>query len=210
MAGTDTDATWASDRTPKPRSTTLLASDDATQTVFPTTTGGPGSGPPGNATLAVSPVAGSIRTRRPSVSANSHFPLEIRLSWANDWRLISSAPHMPPAIRSGAPAGDDDSGEDGVNDAGAEADDAGVPPPGEVTWLWCEVTATAMPALAPATANTRRGRGSRYPPRPCPASLASRDATSSTVTRRGGSGVTWCNISASCRSSVFTTPPLRS
>ena len=45
---------------------------------------------------------------------------------------------------------------------------------------------------------------------PGPAWLASRNAMSSTVTRRGGSGVTRCSISVSCCSSVFTTSPLRS
>ncbi len=79
----------------------------------------------------------------------------------------------------------------------------------------------AMPALAPAMANTlsaastgvqplfrqrdpRCERGSRC------GSLASRYATSSTVTRRGGSGVTRCSISANCLSSVFTRSHLRS
>ena len=102
----------------------------------------------------------------------------------------------------------------------------GVPSLGAPPRLWCEVATVAMPALAPAMANTlsaastgvqpcpprktlfhrdpRPGRGFR------PGSLASRNATSSTVTPRGGSGVTRCSISASCLSSVFTRSHLRS
>ena len=153
----------------------------------------------------------------------------------NDWRLISSAPHMPDAIGSGGQVGSVDvDGCDGaaeVAEVDTEADEVEVLSPGAVVWLWREAIAVAMPALAPATTTTlaaastgaqprprprlprpgpRRRRGPGCPPRACPASLASRNATSSTVTRRGGSGVTRCSISASCRSSVFTTPHLRS
>jgi hypothetical protein len=96
-----------------------------------------------------------------------------------DWRLISSAPHSPPATRSGCPAGVADC--DGEPDAETVA--GGVPSLGAPPWLWCEVATVAMPALAPAMANTlsaastgvqprflkenpRLGRGSR--PRPDP------------------------------------------
>ena len=93
------------------------------------------------------------------------------------------------------------------------------------------VASTAMPAVAPATTKTlaaaragaqarpqlgRRMRESRYGRRrdrgrrPGSAWLASRNAISSTVTRRGGSGVMRCSISVSWRSSVFTTRHLRS
>ena len=152
----------------------------------------------------------------------------------NAWRLISSAPHIPLATTSGGQVGwrevDGCGGAEvaGVDTLWDDAEEDGIPSPGEVGVWWCEVSAVAMPALAPATTTTlaaastgaqprprphprpRRGRGSRDPPRARPASLASRNATSSTVTLRGGSGVTWCSISASCRSSVFTTPHLRS
>ena len=122
----------------------------------------------------MSPVAGSIRSSEPPLIAYSESPLPVSESWANDWWLISSAPQMPPAIRGDVPAGVCD----GAVEDGADDTEADVPPPGEVTWLWCELTATAMPALVPATANTltaastgaqprfqpenpRRGRGSR-------------------------------------------------
>ena len=147
-----------------------------------------------------------------------------------DWRLISSAPHMPAAIRSGGHVGAVDlDGCDGATEAAGvdtEADEGGIPSPGEVLRVWCEAIAVAMPALAPAMTTTlaaastgaqprartgpRHARACRCPPRAPAASSASRNATSSTVTRRGGSGVTRCSISASCRSSVFTTPHLRS
>src|SRR5690349_931430 len=131
---------------------------------------------------------------------------------------------MPPAIRSGVPADPVDDGE-AVEAGGEDTDDVGVAFAVGV-WPWWEVVTLAMVALAPATTTTpsaasagaqpllrkenpRRGRGSRPRPDPCP-SRATRYAMSSTVTRRGGSGVIRCSISASCRSSVFTTPHLRS
>ena len=140
---------------------------------------------------------------------------------------MSSAPHIPPATRSGAPA---DAGDcDGaVGDAEPDIGATVVCGPlfGAGAWLWCEVATVAMPALAPAMANTlsaastgvqprflkenpRREPGSR-PRRDPSTSPATRNATSSTVTRRGGSGVTRCSISASCLSSVFTRSHLRS
>ena len=148
----------------------------------------------------------------------------------NDWRLISSAPHIPLATRTGGQVGPADvDGCDGAAEvAGVDTEVNGVPPPGEVAWLGCEVSTVAMPALAPATTTTlaaastgaqprplvrpglRHARGSRCPPPASSAWRASRNATSSTVTGRGGSGVTRCSISASCRSSVFATPHLRS
>src|SRR6266700_8144468 len=168
----------------------------------------------------MAPGAGSIRAREPSPTANSESPLLVSEPGLNDSRLISSAPHIPPATRSGCPAGVCvcDVG-DGDPDTDAVA--GGVPSLGAPLWLWCEVATVAMPALAPAMANTlstastgvqplflqrdpRRERGSRW------GSLASRYATFSTVTRRGGSGVTRCSISASCLSSVFTRSHLRS
>src|SRR5580692_3501859 len=94
----------------------------------------------------------------------------------------------------------------------AGADDVGdvggvlltrLPDPG--VGLWCEVSTTAAPALRPATTTTlaaasagaqprrqvppRRARGDLARlDRVWPAVLARRNATSSTVTRRGGSG----------------------
>ena len=131
------------------------------------------------------------------------------------------ASHIPPATGSVSQDGGGDCDGavgDGEPDIGVVA--GGVPSFGAGV-LWCEVATVAMPALTPAMANTlsaastgvqplffqldpRRERGSRR------GSLASRYATSSTVTRRGGSGVTRCSISASCLSSVFTRPHLRS
>ena len=138
------------------------------------------------------------------------------------------APHIPPATRSGSPA-DADAGDcdgavgDGEFDTVAVA---GGPAAVVGVWLWCEVATVAMPALAPAMANTLSAASTGVQPRPPPktplkenprrergprpGSLASRNATSSTVTRRGGSGVTRCSISASCLSSVFTRSHLRS
>src|ERR1700677_1099740 len=114
-----------------------------------------------------------------------------------------------------------------------------VRPAGGELGLWCEVSATATEVLAAITTTTpaaassgdqRRPRlprlygrvslgwpASRWPaPRrverrdePVPA-LASRIAMSSTVTLRGGSGVTRCSISASLCSSMVTVPHLRS
>ena len=137
------------------------------------------------------------------------------------------APHIPPATRSGSPAdaGDCDGAVgDGEFDTVAVA--GGVPSLGAPLRLWCEVATVAMPALAPAMANTLSAASTGVQPRPPPktplkenprrergprpGSLASRNATSSTVTRRGGSGVTRCSISASCLSSVFTRSHLRS
>ena len=105
----------------------------------------------------------------------------------------------------------------------------GVPPAVAGVWLWCEVATAAIPALAPAMANTLSAASTGVQPRPprktprqktraagaAPVppglkSLATRNATSSTVTRRGGSGVTRCSISASCLSSVFMRSHLRS
>src|SRR5208283_5026012 len=116
-------------------------------------------------------------------------------AWVNDWRLISFAPHTPPAIRSGGQVGPGDAvGCDGPAEDGtveAEAENELGPPPDEVAWLGCEVITVAMPALAPATTNTlaaastgaqprplvqagpRRARGSRCPPRAPSASRAS-------------------------------------
>jgi hypothetical protein len=85
---------------------------------------------------------------------------------------------MPPAIRSGVPAGLVDDG--GAVEGGAEdtdADDAGVPLVAGAL-PWCEFATVAMPTVAPAMATTlsaaragaqrllpkenpRRGRGSR-------------------------------------------------
>src|ERR1700676_2043323 len=147
-------------------------------------------------------------------------------------RLISSAPHIPLATRSGGQLGCTDVGTcDGAGEeAGEEADvetegeDVEVVPPPDEAGPRCEVTTVAMPALAPATTITlaaaragaqprpqaRWARGSRWRRCPGPAAwLASRNATSSTVTRRGGSGATRRSMSASCRSSVFMTPHLQ-
>jgi hypothetical protein len=141
--------------------------------------------------------------------------------------LISLASHIPSATRRVSPAGGGDcDGAVGDGEFDTVAVAGGAPPAVAGVWLWCEVATVAMPALAPAMANTlsaastgvqprpprktlfqidpRRGRGSRW------GSLASRYATSSTVTRRGGSGVTRCSISASCLSSVFMRSHLRS
>src|SRR5215467_12377181 len=93
------------------------------------------------------PVAGSIRAREPSPTAYSAFPLPASEPWLNDWRLISSAPHIPPATRSGC---DDEAGGELDTDAVA----GGVPSLGAPPRLWCEVATVAMPALAPAMANT--------------------------------------------------------
>src|SRR5262245_45978161 len=96
------------------------------------------------------PVAGSIRAREPAPTAYSAFPLPASEPWLNDWRLISSAPHIPPATRSGCPpdvcVGDGDPDTDAV--AG------GVPSLGAPPRPWCEVATVAMPALVPAMANT--------------------------------------------------------
>src|SRR5260370_9739373 len=161
-------------------------------------------------------------------------------SCVNVWRLISSAPHSAWATGTGGNTVDV-----GVTDVGCwdgAAEDADAEGGAEFTTLpddvepLCEVSATAMAALAPATTKTlaaartgvqvrfqperplpgpRRKRGRRCPPRRTPsprrpAWLASRNATSSTVTRRRGSGLTRRSISDSCHSSVFTTPHLRS
>src|SRR2546430_14245798 len=115
---------------------------------------------------------------------------------------------MPPAIRSGVPAGPVDDGE--AVEAGGEdtdADDVGVPLAAGAG-LWWEVATLATAALAPAMTitpsaasagaqrrppkaplakeNPRRGRGSR--PDPCP-SPATRYAKASVVTPRGRPGV---------------------
>ena len=166
-------------------------------------------------------MAGSIRAREPLPATKSESPLPVSEPCMNDPRLISSAPHIPPATCRGCPADVDCDGEVGDGEPVTEALAGGVPSPGAPPRLWCEVATVAMPALAPAMANTlsaastgvqplfrqidpRGERGSRR------GSLATRNATSSTVTRRGGSGVTRCSISASCLSSVFTRPHLRS
>ena len=52
----------------------------------------------------VAPVAGSIRAREPLPATKSESPLPVSEPCMNDPRLISSAPHIPPATRSGLPA----------------------------------------------------------------------------------------------------------
>ena len=88
----------------------------------------------------------------------------------NDWRLISSAPHIPPATRSGGHVGpaDVDGCDGAVEVAGVEteADEGGIPSPGELVWLWCEVITVAMPALAPATTTTLAAASTGAQPRP--------------------------------------------
>lgn len=144
----------------------------------------------------------------------------------NIWRSISSAPHGPPTMGvAGVVCWGGDWVPDGEEDAGADeaADEDGAPPDGDGEL--CELASTATPALVPAMTITaaaaiagaqarprRRGRCSRpnQDSRPSRGSLTRRYATCSTVTGRGGSGVMRCSTSASCRSSVFTTPPLRS
>src|SRR5438094_7415221 len=167
------------------------------------------------------PVVGSTWSRLPPAAAYRNSPSLISEPWLNDCRLISSAPHIPPAIRNLVPADVDGADADADAEVGTEALAGGVPSLGAPPRLWCEVATVAMPALAPAMANTlsaastgvqplfrqRDPRGERGSRR---GSLATRNATSSTVTRRGGSGVTRCSISASCLSSVFTRPHLRS
>src|SRR6202023_2486804 len=98
-------------------------------------------------------VAGSIRARTPLPAMKSE-SLPVSEPCTYDPRLISSAPHIPPATRSGCPADVDCDGEvgDGEPDIG-EVVVAG-PPPGACVRLWCEVATVAMPALAPAIANT--------------------------------------------------------
>jgi hypothetical protein len=205
-----------------------FAYDHTTHTVLPTTTGRPGTGALYGTLWRMFPLAGSIRLSLPSPNAYREPPLPVSDSWSNDWRLSSVAPHIPSATTRGPMGGTDDTDSVGCAEVEAVARDVGVPLAAGGA-LWWEVATLATAALAPAMTTTpsaasagaqrrppkaplakpRRGRGS--PPRPglCP-SLATRYAMSSTVTRRGGSGVTRCSISASCRSSVFTTPHLRS
>ena len=81
--------------------------------------------------------------------------------------MISSAPHIPPATRSVSPAGGGDCDGavgDGEPDIGAVA--GGVPSPGAWVWPWCEVATVAMPALAPAMANTLSAASTGVQPRP--------------------------------------------
>src|SRR5258707_1067627 len=112
-------------------------------------TGGLRSGGLYRVVRRMAPVARSIRAREPSPTANSESPLLVSEPGLNDSRLISSAPHIPPATRSGCPAGlcvgDGDPDTDAV--AG------GVPSLGAPLRLWCEVATVAMPAPAPACAN---------------------------------------------------------
>ena len=97
----------------------------------------------------------------------------------NDWRLISSAPHIPAAIGSGGHVGPADvDGCDGaveVAEVDTEADEGGIPSPGEV-WPWCEAIAVAMPALAPATTTTLAAASTGAQPRPRPGPRPRRSA----------------------------------
>src|SRR5947208_1738880 len=116
-------------------------------------TGGLRSGERYGVVRRTAPVARSIRAREPSPTDISESPLLASQLWLNTWRLISSAPQITPATRSGCPAGVCvcDVG-DGDPDTDAVA--GGVPSLGAPVRLWCEVATVAMPALAPAMANT--------------------------------------------------------
>src|SRR5258705_8038023 len=128
-------------------------------------TGGLRSGGRYGVVRRTAPVARSIRAREPSPTANSASPLLASEPGLNDSRLISSAPHIPPATRSGCPAGFCvcDVG-DGDPDTDAVA--GGVPSLGAPLRLWCEVATVAMPALAPAMANTLSAASTGVQPRP--------------------------------------------
>ena len=78
----------------------------------------------------VAPVAGSIRAREPLPATKIESPLPVSEPCMNDPRLISSAPHIPPATRSGCPPDVDCDGEvgDGEPDIGAAV--VAGPPPG--------------------------------------------------------------------------------
>src|ERR1700726_4729991 len=106
-------------------------------------TGGFGNGGLAWAVAAMSPVAGSMRSRVPVPNVYSE-PLALTSEpWLNVWWSISSAPQGPPTMRvAGVLCGVEDDVWDGEGDADADAeevaDEAGAPPAGDGE-LWCEL-----------------------------------------------------------------------
>ena len=106
--------------------------DHTTHTVFPTMTGGFGSGALYGAVAVMIPVAGSIRSSVPVPNVYSEPSPLASEAWSNVCWSISAAPQGPPAMRvpgvvcSGedeVTGGEEDTvGDDTEDDAGADAD----------------------------------------------------------------------------------------